>query len=149
MDQCVSSVFGRAKDAANVAVGEPVGDWLRYSPAEMKAAHEAMRAMAPSAEDLALVWAGGAATFRLPEVVADGGRNNTLYQYACSLRGKGYEIDAVLAGIRAANEKVCRPPLPEAEVIALAKSACTHPAGMFKAAGAKTGTFQIKNLYYN
>ncbi len=122
-----------------VDVGEPEGDWTRYTFAEVKSAHETMRGMAPSDEELALVGANGAPAFRMPETVVDGGRNNTLYQYACSLRGKGYEFDAVLNGTRSANESLCKPPLPDVEVVGLARSACTHAPGILKAAGAKTG----------
>lgn len=64
-----------------------------------------------------------------PDAVHEGGRNDTLYRLACSLRSKGLGRDAILAALLVENAKRCVPPLDEVEVERLVDSACRHEAG--------------------
>lgn len=54
--------------------------------------------------------------FVLPSSISEGGRNNTLYKYACSLWAKDFNESALEDELLSANATVCTPPLPEAEV---------------------------------
>jgi len=65
----------------------------------------------------------------LAETIADGARNATLYRLGCSLRAKGLTPNAVLAALREENAERCAPPLEEAEVETIARSAGSKPAG--------------------
>jgi putative DNA primase/helicase len=52
----------------------------------------------------------------------DGSRNDRLFKEAGSLRGRGWEHDAILAAIVALNSEQCEPPLEEEEVNLIARS---------------------------
>ena len=62
---------------------------------------------------------------RIPE----GLRNDTLFRWACSMRAKGFEEDAILAAISVVNRTKCDPPLSESEVRTLVHSACGYDRG--------------------
>lgn len=64
-----------------------------------------------------------------PEMIAEGARNTTLFRLASSLRAKGFSGDEILAAVAAANRNRCVPPLEEAEVEALARSAARYEPG--------------------
>lgn len=64
-----------------------------------------------------------------PEKVQEGGRNDTLYRLACSLRGKGLGEAGITAALLAENRERCVPPLPAAEVEKIAKSAGRYERG--------------------
>ena len=66
--------------------------------------------------------------FELPEVIGEGGRNDTLYKYACSMRARGYEQGAIRQGLEEANSR-CNPPMTSRELDRVAESACQNPAG--------------------
>ncbi len=66
--------------------------------------------------------------FELPEVIGEGGRNDTLYKYACSMRTRGYEQGAIRQGLEEANSR-CNPPMTSRELDRIAESACQNPAG--------------------
>jgi regulatory protein RepA len=51
-----------------------------------------------------------------------GGRNNTLTALAGAMRRKGASPESIAAGLLAENAERCSPPLPEAEVIGIARS---------------------------
>lgn len=68
--------------------------------------------------------------FDLPEVIAEGGRDNTLYKFACSLRSKTPMTQGeVRAALEAANTR-CKPPLAHADLDRIAASASRHPNGL-------------------
>lgn len=59
--------------------------------------------------------------FTLPTVIREGERNETLYRHACSLQAKnedGAEIERELLEV---NGQRCEPPLPDTEVIKIAR----------------------------
>ena len=62
--------------------------------------------------------------------IGEGGRNDFLFRLGCSLRAKGLGESAIVAALRAENTERCDPPLPDAEVIATAKSAASKPPGL-------------------
>lgn len=64
-----------------------------------------------------------------PEKVQEGGRNDTLYRLACSLRGKGLGEAGITAALLEENRERCVPPLPAAEVEKIAKSAGRYERG--------------------
>ena len=72
---------------------------------------------------------GQGEVFRLPEVVAEGGRDNTLYKLAASLRAKGMGPVEIRAALEAANAR-CAPPLPAKDLDRIAASACRHAPGL-------------------
>ena len=61
--------------------------------------------------------------------LTEGGRNETLFKTAASLRGKGVSHAAILAALKAENLERCNPPLPDEEIATIAKSAGKFPAG--------------------
>lgn len=64
-----------------------------------------------------------------PDAVHEGGRNDTLYRLACSLRSKGLGREEILAALLVTNARRCVPPLDEVEVERIVDSACKHEAG--------------------
>ena len=64
--------------------------------------------------------------FHLPDEIPAGQRNAVLFSAMCSLIAKGWSDDAVLAAAREENQRRVFPPLPEAELRALLKSARKH-----------------------
>lgn len=63
------------------------------------------------------------------QAIEAGGRNETLYHLALSLRSSGLDVESIRAALYVENRNRCRPPLPEYEVRKIAESACTKPAG--------------------
>ena len=61
--------------------------------------------------------------------VNDGGRNNAVYKYACSLRSSCTDGDLLRAKCHVYNYEKCKPPLPAAEVDKAVDSALTKPEG--------------------
>jgi len=68
--------------------------------------------------------------FILPEVIAEGGRDNVLTSYAGSMRRSGSNEGEILAALKEANHGRCNPPLPDSDITRIAKSVATkYPAG--------------------
>lgn len=70
--------------------------------------------------------AGGQAAQRLPEKIAEGGRNDTLFRAAAKLRRQGFSEEEMIAALAAINQSRCSPPLPDAELRVIAKSAARY-----------------------
>lgn len=66
--------------------------------------------------------------YRLPETIEDGGRNNSLFKFGCSLRGQGFNKDEIDAAVRTSNSRG-NPPLEEAELVKVIASACRYKQG--------------------
>lgn len=60
--------------------------------------------------------------------IADGGRNNTLTSIAGTMRRRGLSEAAIDAALQQVNAEQCDPPLPVAEVQAIAKSVAHYAA---------------------
>ncbi|HEV7375936.1 MAG TPA: bifunctional DNA primase/polymerase [Pyrinomonadaceae bacterium] len=56
-------------------------------------------------------------------VIPDGERNESLFKIASSLRGKGAEHDEIESELLRINRERCSPPLPDSEVLKIARSA--------------------------
>lgn len=63
-------------------------------------------------------------------VVGEGGRNNALFSLGRSLRAKGLDAGVILATLTAHNAVACVPPLDDAEVETIARSACSVAPGL-------------------
>lgn len=55
-------------------------------------------------------------SFKLPDVVISGKRNETMFRFACSLQAKGVPDEAIRASVMAVNDKNCNPPLDLKEI---------------------------------
>lgn len=64
--------------------------------------------------------AGG--RFELPESIGPGERNDVLFRYGSSLQAQGYDDAYILMVLESVNGDRCIPPLPKAEVRAIAES---------------------------
>ncbi len=62
----------------------------------------------------------------LPEVIADGGRNETLFKHASRLRAMGHDEAEILTALKGLNQRLCNPPLGDREVEVIAKSSCKY-----------------------
>ena len=67
--------------------------------------------------------------FHSPEVISEGGRNDTLFRLACSLQAKGLSEEAIRAAVTTENETKCFPPLGDAEVERSIKQALKYEQG--------------------
>ena len=68
-------------------------------------------------------------TFKVPEKIPAGERNDTLYKLACSMQARGNGDDAILAAVNAENASRCEPPLSDDEVRQIVNSALSKPKG--------------------
>lgn len=66
------------------------------------------------------------------EKIGDGQRNDVLFKLACSLQAKGLSNEAIKASVQAENTAKCTPPLTEAEVDEVIKSAFKYAKGEIK-----------------
>jgi Bifunctional DNA primase/polymerase, N-terminal/Primase C terminal 1 (PriCT-1)/Helix-turn-helix domain len=58
--------------------------------------------------------------------IPEGKRNRTLHRRACAMRRAGFSREAISAAVAAENRACCKPPLLDAEVRSIAKSASDH-----------------------
>ena len=108
-----------------------------YGPHEMEPAD-----LPPALRELLQPAAGGRRRAApLPERIAEGGRNNALTSLGGSLRRRGIGGAAIQASLLAVNDEQCDPPLPAAEVEAIAKSVARYapPAPSVNGNGAAVG----------
>lgn len=61
--------------------------------------------------------------------VARGGRNAAVFRYACHVRARGGSDEDVLLAALTFNSTLCRPPLPESEVLTAARNASRYEPG--------------------
>lgn len=62
----------------------------------------------------------------VPDEIAEGARDDSVYKIACRARGWGHTHNEILALIREVNEGRCNPPLPLADLERIAKSSEKH-----------------------
>lgn len=72
---------------------------------------------------------GTSAPFIVPETVAEGARNATMFKIACSLKAKGLSTEGILAAVIAENEARCCPALDEKEIEIICRSAEKYKPG--------------------
>jgi hypothetical protein len=65
---------------------------------------------------------------KLPDVIHEGERHNTLFKLACSLRSTGFNEDEILVTLLKTNRR-CISPLPEDEIQSIIKSTLEYDAG--------------------
>jgi hypothetical protein len=63
----------------------------------------------------------------VPENIAEGSRNGTLYRIGRSLRRKGLSKSSILAVLMIENQSRCQPPLPEHEMREIVRNVMTQP----------------------
>lgn len=68
-------------------------------------------------------------TVLVPEVIADGKRNDTIFRMAAGLQRKGYTPGGMLALLREENRVRCKPPLSESELQAIVRQATKYEGG--------------------
>lgn len=64
--------------------------------------------------------------YSVHDTIPVGARNDTLMRKAGGLRRIGYNLEQILQELYELNERACNPPLEEAEIICIAKSAATY-----------------------
>lgn len=67
--------------------------------------------------------------FRLPDKIAKGARNPTLFKYASHLRSIGRSDEEILASVMGVNAMRCEPPMDSREVERICRSACRYEQG--------------------
>ena len=72
--------------------------------------------------------------------IPEGRRNEALFTEGCALRRHGASEEAILAALIVENAARCRPPLPDDEVEAIAKSAAAYAPGDDVGGAARSGT---------
>jgi putative DNA primase/helicase len=80
---------------------------------------------APSESKTRTQATGGA---RMGLVIPEGGRNQALFIIGCSMRGKGKSLAEIEVELLDNNARRCSPPLPEEEVLKIARSASSYAA---------------------
>lgn len=67
--------------------------------------------------------------FRLPDIIKQGERDKTLFRYASHLRSVGRSDSEILNAVMGANFMNCRPPMEQADIYRICKSACRYEQG--------------------
>ncbi len=62
------------------------------------------------------------AKFKLPDSIASGARNDTLFKYASSLQAQGYDDVYISMALAKVNEERCMPPLPKGDIATIVAS---------------------------
>lgn len=70
--------------------------------------------------------------FKLPAVIGQGQRNDTLYRLACSLQSQGFPDETIFDNVKDINAKICQPPLDAKELEIIVNSALRYKKGEFK-----------------
>lgn len=68
-------------------------------------------------------------TFKVPEVIPSGERNDTLFRLACSMQAQGFPDAAILAALQETNKQACTEPLTDEELETIASSALKYNKG--------------------
>lgn len=117
---------GKPYRRRNDAEPAPVPDWLIRLLTEEKPV-----TALPSASPRSQAKCGAGISL----VIAEGGRNAALFRIGTSLRGKGAELPEIEAELLDINAQRCSPPLPESEVLKVARSAVSYAPNRVAAGG--------------
>lgn len=63
------------------------------------------------------------------EVIVEGSRDRSLFEYACRLRSSGANPEEILTALTARNLKRVKPPLPQTDINRIAAQAAKYPIG--------------------
>lgn len=66
---------------------------------------------------------------KVPDVIENGQRNDTLFRLACSLQSQGLPDDAIRSAIENTNKEKCIDPVDTAEIDLILSSALAYPKG--------------------
>lgn len=103
------------------------GNLFPDSPMEVRNAPEAWLKLVQFIRDNSAPGSGQPSQGAAPIGPTQGaGRNSTLTSLAGTMRKRGMDYDTILIALRSENDKRFTPPLPEAELIAIAKSVCRY-----------------------
>jgi CRP-like cAMP-binding protein len=80
---------------------------------------------------------------RLPDVIREGTRNDTLFRFGCRLRSFGAGHDTILRALIGVNLERCAPSLEVREVERIATSACRYEPGPVRIANKILGAAQL------
>lgn len=83
-------------------------------------------------------------TFRLPDKIGAGKRNDTIYRLACSMQAKGVSDETIFTACASENAARCTPPLEEMEVKRLVESALKYQKGIAQAITEAEGRPRLK-----
>lgn len=67
--------------------------------------------------------------FKLPGIIEQGQRDDTIFRYACQLRSQGIPEEEIAERIRSANEQRCRPPMDDQQIRKIIRQAINYPPG--------------------
>lgn len=67
--------------------------------------------------------------YELPEIITEGGRNDTLFRYAAQLRSRELDQGEILSLLEQANAARCKPPLPESDLLQITGSVGRYQPG--------------------
>lgn len=93
-----------------------------------------------------------AESFKLPEIIISGKRNETIFRFACSLQAKGLPDEAIEASVKAINETKCQPPLKDSELNTIINSVYRFEKGKAIILNSNHEAIQIErepNFSYN
>lgn len=85
-------------------------------------------------------------TFKLPDKIGAGKRNDTIYRLACSMQSKGMSDETILSACMSENKARCTPPLKDIEVEKLVGSALKYQKGVTEAITEAEGHPKIKYM---
>ena len=85
-------------------------------------------------------------TFKLPDKVMPGKRNDTIYKLACSMQAKGASDESILAACMSENKAKCTPALTDEEVKKAVNSALKFQKGIASAIEKAEGRPNIKYI---
>lgn len=83
--------------------------------------------------------------FVMPEKIADGKRNDTIFKLACSLQSTGLSDEVIKSVCQEENESKCNPPLSDAEMRKILSSALKYDKGKSIAKRPDDGLIRNKN----
>lgn len=74
--------------------------------------------------------AGNDSKFLLPDTIPEGGRNETLFKYGCSLRASRIRATDILKRLNEVNTTKCKPPLANKDIETIYNSILKYPEGI-------------------
>ena len=111
-----------------VGVGSKTRDEYRWEESARLGDLQPAKMPVPRAEMVMAASHSNGAGIKLPDKIFKGdGRNNELYRVGRSLKGKNMPESAIRAGMLAANQSVCKPPMESSEIEKLIGNVLKQP----------------------
>ena len=67
--------------------------------------------------------------FKLPEIIEQGQRDDTIFRYACQMRSQGIPEEEIVKRVSFANNQRCRPPMDDQQIRKIIRQALQYPPG--------------------